>query len=267
METPASSFKLRANAPEGRKQFPIRLKLESLERIVSAPDQRQLAEASLAAFREVAAGEHFSAMLFNTKGRTVDAYFLNHGWLASNNMFWQSAQQRLADHPLAERFLSRHQSMSLVRSRVVSDTDWKKTWLYNEVERPLGVEDITTVCQIMANNQVLILTCGRSRRFSDRDLDPIQSYQRVLDGLVPFRTGGLMPHRSRPGVSGGTNTRSLLVTLTAREHEILHWVREGKRDPEIGIILGISPRTVHHHVASIYHKLGVETRTAAAVFQ
>ena len=25
METPASSFKLRANAPEGRKQFPIRI--------------------------------------------------------------------------------------------------------------------------------------------------------------------------------------------------------------------------------------------------
>jgi len=52
-----------------------------------------------------------------------------------------------------------------------------------------------------------------------------------------------------------------------REQEILHWVREGKRDPEIAIILGISPRTVHHHMANIYRKLGVETRTAAAMFQ
>jgi len=150
---------------------------------------------------------------------------------------------------------------------VVSDPAWKKTWLYNEVERPLGVEDIASVCQIMANNQVLILTCGRSRRFSDCDLAPIQSYHRVLSGLVPSRAGGLMPHRPQPGVSGGTNTRSLLATLTAREYEILHWVREGKRDPEIGIILDISPRTVNHHLASICRKLGVETRTAAAVFQ
>lgn len=59
---------------------------------------------------------------------------------------------------------------------------------------------------------------------------------------------------------------SLLGSLTPREHEILHWVREGKRDSEIGINLGISLRTVNNHLASIYRKLGVETRTAAAFF-
>jgi DNA-binding CsgD family transcriptional regulator len=57
-----------------------------------------------------------------------------------------------------------------------------------------------------------------------------------------------------------------LATLTTREHEILHWVRNGKQDPEIAIILGISPRTVNHHVANIRRKLRVETRTAAAMF-
>ena len=230
-----------------------------LERIIAAPDDRQLAEASLAAFKEVAPGDHFSAILFNPKRRQVADYFLNQRWLAADTPFWQAAQQQLIDHPLAQKFLARPQPMVLVRSGVVLDPTWKKTWLYNEVERPLGVEDIASVCQITAAGQVLVLTCGRSRRFTDRDLAPIQSYHRVLNGLVPFYRGAAPTNRAE--------TQSPLDALTAREREILHWVRGGKRDPEIGMILGISQRTVHNHLANIYRKLGVETRTAAAFVQ
>ena len=52
--------------------------------------------------------------------------------------------------------------------------------------------------------------------------------------------------------------------LTRRENEIMHWVIEGKRDREIAIIIGVSPRTVENHLAHILRKLCVETRTAAA---
>jgi DNA-binding CsgD family transcriptional regulator len=52
--------------------------------------------------------------------------------------------------------------------------------------------------------------------------------------------------------------------LTPRETEVLKWVAEGKRDGEIAIILGLSSRTVSHHLERIYRKLSVETRTAAA---
>lgn len=52
--------------------------------------------------------------------------------------------------------------------------------------------------------------------------------------------------------------------LTRRESEILCWVTQGKTNPEIGTILGISPRTVQKHLERIYARLGVENRTAAA---
>lgn len=243
------------------------IKLESLEQILLASDDRRWAEASLAALREVVPGDHFSAILFNTKDHTVEDYFLDQGWLASNHLFWQAAQQGLADHLLAQIFLSRHQSMALVRSLVVPDPAWKMTWVYNEVERPLGVEDIATVCQITAADQVVIITCGRNRHFADDDLAAIQSYQRVLNGLVASRVGDLGPHRTQRGRVSGAVAQSPLSTLTVREQEILHWVREGKRDPEISIILDISSRTVSNHLASIYRKLSVETRTAAAFIQ
>jgi len=52
--------------------------------------------------------------------------------------------------------------------------------------------------------------------------------------------------------------------LTAREAEVLHWVREGKTNKDIGMILRTSPRTVGKHLERVFSKLGVETRTAAA---
>jgi len=53
--------------------------------------------------------------------------------------------------------------------------------------------------------------------------------------------------------------------LTPREAEVLGWLAQGKTNAEIGTILGARPRTVGKHVERILAKLGVETRTAAAV--
>lgn len=51
--------------------------------------------------------------------------------------------------------------------------------------------------------------------------------------------------------------------LTQRESEVLCWVAQGKTNPEIGTILGISPRTVQKHLERIYARLDVENRHAA----
>ena len=52
--------------------------------------------------------------------------------------------------------------------------------------------------------------------------------------------------------------------LTTREAEVLYWVIKGKTSPDIGEILGSSPRTVNKHLEHVFTKLGVENRTAAA---
>lgn len=51
--------------------------------------------------------------------------------------------------------------------------------------------------------------------------------------------------------------------LSDREHEILHWVRLGKTNLEIGMILGISPNTVKNHLKRIFQKLDVTCRAQA----
>ena len=53
------------------------------------------------------------------------------------------------------------------------------------------------------------------------------------------------------------------VNLTDRELEVLVSVARGERSKEIASHLGISERTVKAHLASIYNKLGVDSRAAA----
>lgn len=57
--------------------------------------------------------------------------------------------------------------------------------------------------------------------------------------------------------------RRELARLTAREREVLRALTRGARTSEIADELEIAERTVKAHLANIYQKLGVESRTAA----
>lgn len=54
--------------------------------------------------------------------------------------------------------------------------------------------------------------------------------------------------------------------LTAREADVLQRVARGATTRDIGLDLGISPKTVDNHIQSIYGKLGVNTRGGATLF-
>jgi len=52
--------------------------------------------------------------------------------------------------------------------------------------------------------------------------------------------------------------------MTQREAEVLLWLSQSKTNKEIAQILDISPRTVNKHLETIFRKLEVDNRTAAA---
>jgi two-component system, NarL family, response regulator YdfI len=64
-----------------------------------------------------------------------------------------------------------------------------------------------------------------------------------------------------------TNTQVRATTsgtsLTVRELEVLRSIARGERSKEIALALGISERTVKAHIASIFSRLGVDSRGAA----
>jgi DNA-binding CsgD family transcriptional regulator len=53
--------------------------------------------------------------------------------------------------------------------------------------------------------------------------------------------------------------------LSPREIEVLRLIVDGRTNAEIAAELYLSERTVHRHVSSILTKLGVRSRTAAAI--
>jgi ATP/maltotriose-dependent transcriptional regulator MalT len=65
-------------------------------------------------------------------------------------------------------------------------------------------------------------------------------------------------------VSGSTSPTHIAGELTRREGEVLRLLARGSSNEEIATQLVLSVRTVEHHVASIYAKIGVSGRTARA---
>jgi DNA-binding CsgD family transcriptional regulator len=88
------------------------------------------------------------------------------------------------------------------------------------------------------------------KRLVVQSLSPLRSeeYQLVLRESI-------QPHDATPLKKLG---------LTKREAEVLLWVSQGKRNSEIGQILGARERTIYKHLERVFAKLSVETRTAAA---
>jgi len=64
---------------------------------------------------------------------------------------------------------------------------------------------------------------------------------------------------------GGVVEDPLLGSLSPREREILAAVVAGRNNSEIGAALFVSEKTVRNSLTRIFEKLGVRTRTQAAV--
>jgi len=83
----------------------------------------------------------------------------------------------------------------------------------------------------------------------------------IADPTRPER-GHLLMRQERVDLAGH---ELAALPLTARERDVLALVASGKTNIEIGLLLAISGRTVQKHLEHIFEKLGVETRTAAAL--
>ena len=84
-----------------------------------------------------------------------------------------------------------------------------------------------------------------------------------FDLLLPCLHMALLRLPAGPDALERQVMNSLERPVSARETEILHWVREGKSNYEIGRILGISGLTVKNHLQRVYKNLGVSNRTQA----
>lgn len=109
----------------------------------------------------------------------------------------------------------------------------------------------------LAGGATLFALCGWAER-------PAARHAYFLALLLPYLHMALL-RLSAAGVRevAARTGDAIARPLTARETEILGWLREGKSNYEVGCILGISALTVKNHLQRIYRTLGVSNRTHA----
>ena len=90
---------------------------------------------------------------------------------------------------------------------------------------------------------------------------PREAY--FLELLHPHLHFALLRSAQQETVRMPQGVAAVARPLSAREAEILSWVREGKSNDEIGSILGISALTVKNHLQRVYRALGVSNRAHA----
>ena len=67
-------------------------------------------------------------------------------------------------------------------------------------------------------------------------------------------------------VKGTDSEAAKIATLTARELEVVALIHEGLKNKQIAERLFISDATVHHHLTTIYDKLGVTGRSKLMIY-
>jgi NarL family two-component system response regulator YdfI len=81
--------------------------------------------------------------------------------------------------------------------------------------------------------------------------------------LLPEVISRALGRRGPASPEAGALGRGGEGPLTEREVQVLAGVAQGERSKEVAARLGITERTVKAHLASIYNKLGVDSRAAA----
>ena len=178
----------------------------------------------------------------------------------------------MGQHPVLRHFLPRDVPGARMISDFLNPTEYHRLGLYAEFFRPLGVEDQLTVTlagQFQGRRAGISVDRGRVDRgrggFTDQE-------RALLDRLRPHLTAArdnaaqFSQALSRSPLAGRDDTPAVpLDRLTDRERDVLARVASGQTNAQIARTLDISAGTVRKHVEHILDRLGVPSRTAAAV--
>ena len=158
-------------------------------------------------------------------------------------------------HPLFTSVFVEKNPEPVKISDFCSSRDYRKTLIYNEFYRTVGVTHQLVVGFEVPGQGYTTCALSRGRRdFTETERVLLAFVQPHLTQLLRLAAPAL-PTATTPAVAG----------LTTREADILHQLAQGRPDKEIAHCCSISPRTVQVHLRNIYAKLGVDNRTAAVV--
>lgn len=199
-----------------------------------------------------------SIVAFDEINEGEGIYRLHHTTPVSENEM-QALITRLTvlytQNPVHAYFSSGGREQVLDTLSLTSRSKLEKTDFYQDIFKPFGIKN-QMVVRLERKDWISTLTINSDRKFAGK----LESF---LHALSPFLDRAQRVHSEMERLRGLVSQPGLDGNFTPREAEVFGWMREGKRNREIGIILGCSERTIEKHVHRILEKTGAETRSGA----
>lgn len=168
-------------------------------------------------------------------------------------------EAHMHESPLLEHLEATGDGSPMMISDFLSQERFHRLGVYTEFYRHVPVEHQIAIGLPKANGRIVGIALNRARGdFTEDDRDLLAV---LRTPLVRATIRARSRNRARQALNGPAGNR--MADLTDRELQLLELVALGSTNTAIARKLGISPRTVAHHLDSAYRKLDVTSRAAA----
>lgn len=137
-----------------------------------------------------------------------------------------------------------------LRSALVDEDTWQRSWLYQDILRPLHMEDRMVGAHTVTGRAESYFALDRGK--TDKPFD-----ERARNVFALFLSGNPIFHREQLLERGRLEAHS---HLTPREQEVVRLLLTDRGEAEIADALGLTFNTAHQYVVSIFRKFGVQGR-------
>jgi DNA-binding CsgD family transcriptional regulator len=169
----------------------------------------------------------------------------------------QAFDRHFHEHPLVRAHGQRGDRVTRTIDELVDARSFRRSPLYADYYRVIGIDHVLALpLHVDRTRLVSFVLNRRGRRFSVEECALLECMRPTLAALYRAHAGTALP---------ASVAAAACAPLTDREREVMRWVSAGKTNRDIAEILGARVRTVEKHLERVYAKLGVETRTAAAM--
>src|SRR5690349_15709437 len=168
-------------------------------------------------------------------------------------------QAHMHENPLVSHLEAGGDGSPMMISDFLTLERFHRLAVYAEFYRHVPVEYQIAIGLPKTDGRIVAIALNRARGdFTENDRDLLAVLRAPLvRAMIRARSR----HRARQALNGPANSR--MADLTDRELQLLELIALGNTNTAIARKLGISPRTVAHHLDSAYRKLDVTGRAAA----
>lgn len=158
---------------------------------------------------------------------------------------------------LYELWLDNNRHWYALNNFATSEFDCKFRMLFPDLPQELNSLLVYGISDLRDGNDCLYVFFSRYNKF--------QTQSSALNLLMPHVDHVLSKIQHLENFEPLVKNRTLLnlSSLTDRELEVIEWIKAGKTNQEIGVILNITQNTVKSHLKRVYQKLNVGKRAQA----